>query len=133
MAYESEIKHRLGDYNDFPPEWTEISPVEYGKRLSDNAILTTQSRFMLDPDRKGITGTLLIFRDFTGVASTCEYVYVGPKFTDYEYQVKFWSFGCSHRFKEIPWNRQKHGVQFNYQHAWKCEICGEEQIVDSSD
>lgn len=134
--YHQEIRTRLGGYNDFPPGWTEITAHDYAVKLQNNSVIAVDHQQMFSDksyDRHSTNWTLLIFRDFSGVASTADYQRVNNEtFGGYDYITKFWMFGCDHSFKEVPWDA-KFGTQFRGLHLWKCSKCGECQVVDSSD
>lgn len=124
----------LGGFNDFPPQWREISVKEYAYKVECNTILKVERRQIVDRAHRSIAPlsvTLLIFQDGTGVASSSVYEHIGSGIFDYDHVSKFYAFGCPHEWKEISWNR-RYGTQFNGLHLWKCIHCNKEWVVDSS-
>lgn len=133
-----EIAARIGGYNEFPPDWVEITPHEYAVRVHNQSVVKTEHRLMYTEVGRAnreapVAGFLIIFQDLTGVATTAVYQRVNDNlFGGYDYVTKFWSFGCDHRYREVPWDN-KFGTQYRCMHLWRCSKCGQEQVIDSSD
>lgn len=134
-----EMAFRIGGYNDFPPDWVEITPHEYAVRVHNTSVLKTEHRQMYTKEGRTngfkdcpVSGFLIIFQDLTGVATTADYQRVNDKlFGGYDYVTKFWSFGCNHQYHEVPWD-DKYGIRYNCMHLWRCTKCGQAQVIDSS-
>lgn len=129
------VKEHLGGYNDIPPNWTEITAHEYAIAVQRNSIFKNERRQISSLEGR-LPVHLMIFHDMTGVASSAEY----KKIVDdqsphgrYDYETKFFRFGCDHLYKEVSWNRDKYGNQYSCDHLWKCEKCGREMVVNSGD
>ena len=126
-----EMSDVLGGFNDFPKNWRAITPAEYALAVYRNNIISTQYRYMVNKgvnDRSGIEGTLIIFSNDTGVATSIQLEYVDG---EEAYIPKFWAFGCNHLYKTEPWDTTL-GNQY-YQKLRVCKHCGNRIVVDSSD
>lgn len=121
----------LGGFNDFPKNWRPITPAEYSLAVHRNNIISTQYRYMINKgvnDRSGIEGTLIIFSNDTGVATSIQLEYVDG---EEAYIPKFWAFGCAHQYEQKNWESSL-GLQY-FQKLRVCKHCGHRMIVDSSD
>lgn len=121
----------LSGFNDFPKNWRPITPAEYALAVYRNNIISTQYRYMINKgvnDRSGIEGTLIIFSNDTGVATSIQLEYVDG---EEAYIQKFWAFGCAHRYEQKNWETSL-GPQY-FQKLKVCKHCGHRMIVDSSD
>lgn len=128
-----EIEKRLGSYNEFPPNWKEITPDEYAVAMNANSIMDTDFRCMSDQHTKtGTNAVLIIFPDFTGVATTATYGKIGDDkqgHSRYGYKTGFYTFGCDHNFKTVPWN-PKYGPRHMQERLERCSSCGTEKIIN---
>lgn len=121
----------LGGFNDFPKMWREITPAEYALAVYRNVIEKTEYRYMINRgvnDQSGIEGTLIIFQDNTGVATSIQLEYIDG---EEAYIPKFWAFGCKHKYQTQEWDITLYGYQY-HQKLQVCKHCGIKRIVDSS-
>lgn len=132
---ESEFKNVFGGFNDFPPQWREIDPNEFGQKMNHYSFIKSEYRQM---HLKGndyipaLQATLFFFHDNTGIAVSKESIKEKGKY-NYKQISRFFAFGCDHDYQEIPWNREQFGPQYKGLHAMKCSKCGMLKSVDSSD
>lgn len=120
----AERQHReamFGKFNDFPPNMTEITALEFGQRMTNYNFDHSEFRQMWEDvyTAPAISATLFFFWDDTGVLVT--------------EHGKLYSFGCRHEMIDIPWDKETMGPHYNCTHAHKCSKCGFIKVTDSSD
>lgn len=127
MITNPEIEQRMkredkfGKYNDFPPNFREISIVEFGQKLTNYTFDYSEYRQMWEDvyTKPAVSAMLFFFWDDTGLAITRE--------------GETYAFGCNHLMENVAWDRETMGPQYNCMHAYKCTKCGFIQTIDSSD
>ena len=125
----------FGGYNDFPPNWREISAEEFAVKMNHYNFSEAESRQMREKDdwyNLHVPAQLFFYWDGTGLAVSYTNTWNSEKFK-YDYTAKFFAFGCDHEYQFSDWNSEKFGPQFRCNHALKCKKCGHEYAVDSSD
>lgn len=134
---DKEWVNRFGGYNDFPPNWEEISDQDFYRKWFVYGWKIHDTRQMMRPSeihqafydkldipshhRPIIQATLFFYSDTTGLAITQGY--------DGKYNPRYFQFGlCMHKNKSgVP---SKSRMCY---HVSKCDDCGMEFHVDSSD
>jgi hypothetical protein len=125
-----ERERDYGGFNDFPPNWREMSEAEFAK--SDFFTYSTalvEFRQMLDPERKNpALGAHLNWQTDlkTGYAIVNDF-WAG--------KIKFYHFGCDHKWGSVDVESAKaRGITLEpYLNARQCTKCGQIWQYDSSD
>lgn len=119
---------KTGGFNDFPPNWREISEEVFAKSAHFTwTFVMTEHRQMLTPKRDVpcVSATLLWQQDSTGYALVNDFW--GGK-------VRYYTFGCEHVAGDAAAEMKKRGLRLeNMQHATYCPKCNFLAIYDTSD
>ena len=134
LSREEEAEHlkKFGHYNDFPPNWREISEAVFAKsaHFTYTPWLTEYRQMLryLDgrPNAKEMVGAHLHYQgDGTGYAVVNDF-WAG--------KVRFYAFGCAHEWGDPSEELKKRGIRLSaMETASYCKKCGHLEIHDTSD
>lgn len=133
QTVEENEKHEevWGGYNDFPPNWHEITEEQFVKsRFFIFGIDGTETRqMMIHPDgtrqREYVSARLFFMHDNTGVAIAGDY---------WSGKLKFYAFGCKHEWGDATEELAARNRRLeSTERALFCTKCKHFQIIDSSD
>jgi len=123
------LEEKLGGYNDFPPNWIEITQSDFLRRTLMCVPQYIDYRQMYSTKKDGRTknfhqtytpATLYIYQDLSGVAVERVYQHNGT------YTAKYYAFiACVHDFETVT-------QRMCYSKS-KCKKCGYVMEIDSSD
>jgi hypothetical protein len=122
-------RQQFGGFNDFPPNWHEISEAEFAKSsyFTYSPMLREfrQMKNRGDHNEPMIGAHLHWMHDNTGFAIVNDF---------WACKIKFFAFGCKHEFSDPTEELKSRGLKlFACQHAMFCKKCNSLSIVDSSD
>lgn len=118
---------QYGGYNDFPPNWEEITPEEFAC-----------SNFFV----YGFVGCeyrqMIRHRDGTRNTMVSAHLFFHPQgcyaISRSSWTVRYFRFGCTHEWGSACEELQKRKISLDrFEHARFCPKCGTLQITDSSD
>jgi hypothetical protein len=136
------IQEAFGSYNDFPPNWREITQEEFASSLFFSYTPDwIDFRQMLPPRVPGkpstysgmVSAYLYFFWNKTGIGIVSTYE---GKTYNAKKVLKYFKFGCDHKYRELSREesakkgRTHHGMCY---HIEECTTCGHIWEYDSSD
>lgn len=116
---------KFGRFNDFPPNWKEVSDDEFWGLFMTYMPHVEEYRQMLPKDRKNapaIGAKLYFYNDDVGLAMVENYDFKEHKWLPPKL---FKFFICDHEYIPLP-------QRFNCLHESRCKKCGHFKSVDSS-
>lgn len=136
------IEEAYGKYNDFPPNWREITQDEFARSLFFHYTPDfIDFRQMYEKDKDGkraynapyTSGKLFFFWNKTGIG-------IVDTYEDKKYNAKkilrFFKFGCEHKYRELSREESAKKGRTHFgrcYHIEECTTCGHIWEYDSSD
>lgn len=124
----SRLRELTGGFNEFPPQWREISEKEFVNRgFFHYMAQIIEYRQMLAKEKKEkLLCATLFHMPVPGE---------GFALAHQAGELRFFAFGCDHQWKELtPLEAREEGVTHfgTFDHVYKCSKCGRTKAEDSS-
>jgi hypothetical protein len=141
VKFDGYDKHKeiYGGYNDFPPNWTEITEKEFLKHFFCWTIQKIESRQMREKGSNNFISARLFFMSKDPHVAIVDesFSYKNEKgMIAFDHNARFFKFqDCEHEFKELNYDEcKKRGITHHGKcwHVTECEKCGKMFSFDSS-